>query len=620
MDNISIARLLEETAALLEIDAADPFRIRSYRRAAEAVEQQTTQLATLADDPKQLLAIAGIGKSMVANIQAILTTGTLPLREELLQKYRPTMLELLRLPGMGPKTVALVWSACQVCDIDGLEAAARAGQLTRLPRMGEKFVTKLLKGIEDHRKNSSRFRIDKAQYHADILSNLIREFPGIDEITPAGSLRRGRETVGDLDLLVTGPACEPDVVSAAVEHVAALPLIDKLLAKGQNKVSFTLRNNLQVDVRLLPRSGYGAALQYFTGSKMHNVALRQRAIKRGLTLNEYALLRIEDNVIVASASEADIYNALDLDYIPPELRENSGELEAAASRTLPQLIELGDICGDLHMHTNATDGRDTIRQMAEAALARGLKYIAITDHSKNLAMTNGLDDEHALAHIKAIREVDAEFAEEFAAGTGPQWRAYEASQDSRNKSSATPYSLLPTPSPFRILPGIEVDILADGALDLDDSTLAQMDIVVASVHSLFSQPAEEMTARVLRALENPHVRILGHPTGRKVLGREGYAIYIDTILKRAAELGVAVEHNASPARADLNDLNLRIAKQYGCKIVVDTDAHSTEELDQMRYGITQLRRAWLTPADILNTEPTAEALLQNLRPATALKR
>ena len=579
MDNISIARLLDETASLLEIDAADPFRIRSYRRAAEAVEQQTTQLSTLADDPKQLLAIAGIGKSMVANIQAILTTGTLPLREELLQKYKPTMLELLRLPGMGPKTVALVWSSCQVCDIDGLEAAAKAGHLTKLPRMGEKFVTKLLKGIEDHRKNSSRFRIDKAQQHADIINNLIREFPGIDEITAAGSLRRGRETVGDLDLLVTGPACEPDVVSAAVEHVAALPLIDKLLAKGQNKVSFTLRNNLQVDVRLLPRSGYGAALQYFTGSKMHNVALRQRAIKRGLTLNEYALLRVEDNVIIAAASEADIYNALDLDYIPPELRENSGELEAAAAHTLPHLIALSDIRGDLHMHTDATDGRDTIRQMAEAAIARGLEYFAITDHSKNLAMTNGLDDKRALAHVKAIRKVDAEMK-----------------------------------GKIRVLPGIEVDILADGALDLDDSTLAQMDIVVASVHSHFNQTAEEMTARVLRALENPHVRILGHPTGRKVLGREAYAIYIDTVLKRAAELGVAVEHNASPARADLNDLNLRLAKQHGCKIIVDTDAHATEELDQMRYGITQLRRAWLTPTDIVNTQPTAEALLKNLRP------
>src|ERR1700678_3533253 len=397
MDNISIARLLDETASLLEIDAADTFRIRSYRGAAEAVEQQTTQLSTFADDTKSLLAIPGIGKGMAANIVAALTTGTLPLREELLQKYKPTMLELLRLPGMGPKTVALVWSACQVCDIDGLEAAAKAGHLAKLPRMGEKFTVKLLKGIEDYRKNSSRFRNDQAQSQAERISALIREFPGIDEITPAGSLRRGRETVGDLDLLVTGPACEPDVVSAAVEHVAALPLIDKLLAKGQNKVSFTLRNNLQVDVRLLPRSGYGAALQYFTGSKMHNVALRQRAIKRGLTLNEYALLRVEDNVIVAAASEADIYNALDLDYIPPELRENSGEIEAAAASFshaatggLPPLITLADIRGDLHMHTEATDGRDTIRQMAEAALPRGLSYIAIITHSKNLPQTKPL--------------------------------------------------------------------------------------------------------------------------------------------------------------------------------------------------------------------------------------
>jgi DNA polymerase (family X) len=583
MDNISIARLLDETASLLEIDAADPFRIRSYRRAAEAVEQQTTQLATMAGDTKQLLGIPGIGKGMAANIVALLTTGTLPLREELLQKYRPTMLDLLRLPGMGPKTVALVWSALEVCDIDALEAAAKAGHLAKLPRMGDKFVVKLLKGIEDYRKNSSRFRIDQAREHAERISALIREFPGIDEITPAGSLRRGRETVGDLDLLVTGPACEPEVVAAAVEHVAALPLIDKLIAKGQNKVSFTLRNNLQVDVRLLPRASYGAALQYFTGSKMHNVALRQRAIKRGLTLSEYALLRLEDNVIVAAATEKEIYNALELDYIAPEMRENCGELEAAATHTLPELITLEDIRGDLHMHTNATDGRDTIRQMAEAAMARGLAYIAITDHSKNLAMTNGLDDVRALEHVRRIREVDAELQAEFGGR-------------------------------IRVLAGIEVDILADGTLDLDESTLAQMDIVVASVHSHFAQPVDEMTTRVLRAMENPHVRILGHPTGRKVLSREAYAIDVDAVLRRASELGVAVEHNASPARADLNDLHLRLAKQHGCRIVVDTDAHATEELDQMRYGITQLRRAWLTKEDILNTQPTAEALLQRLRP------
>jgi DNA polymerase (family 10) len=319
---------------------------------------------------------------------------------------------------------------------------------------------------------------------------------------------------------------------------------------------------------------------------MHNVALRQRAIKRGLTLSEYALLRLEDNTIVAAASEEEIYRALELDYIAPELRENGGEIEAAAASfshaatgVLPKLIALEDIRGDLHMHTDATDGRDTIRQMAEAAMARGLKYIAITDHSKNLAMTNGLDDARALAHVKRIREVDKEMK-----------------------------------GAIRVLAGIEVDILADGSLDLADATLAEMDVVVASVHSHFNQSSEEMTARVLRALENPHVRILGHPTGRKVLSREAYAIDIEQVLQRAAALGVAVEHNAAPARADLSDLHLRRAREIGCKVVVNTDAHASEELDRMRYGITQLRRAWLTAGDVLNTAPTADAFLAQLRP------
>jgi DNA polymerase (family 10) len=598
MDNITLARLLEETAALLEIDAADPFRIRSYRRAAEAVEQQTTQLATLAtaeSDPKELLAIPGIGKAMAANIRDLVATGTMPLRGELLQRYKASMLELLRLPGMGPKTVALVYSALGVYDVDGLEEAAKRGDLLPLPRMGQKFTDKLIKGIEDYRKNSSRFRIDIARQHAEHISELIRLFPGIETITPAGSLRRGRETVGDLDLLVTGPACEPDVVAAAVEHVATLPLIDKLLARGQNKVSFTLRNNLQVDVRLLPRASYGAALQYFTGSKMHNVALRQRAIKRGLTLSEYALLRLEDNVVVAAATEQEIYNALDLDYIPPELRENCGELEAAAKHTLPQLIVRSDIRGDLHMHTTESDGSNSIREMAEAAIERGLEYIAITDHSKNLAMTNGMDDARTLAHARRIRKVSDELATEFAAGRGPQWERYEVRLHNNE-----PDALKPT-VPFRILAGVEVDILLDGSLDLDDETLAQLDIVVASVHSGFNQTAEEVTARVLRAAENPHVHILGHPTGRKVLQREGYKIDLAKLLPAAARLGVAVEHNAAPARADLNDLNLRHAKEQGCKIVVNTDAHSTEELNQIDHGIVQLRRAWLGPADLLNT-------------------
>lgn len=578
-----MARLLDETAALLEIDAADPFRVRSYRRAAEAVEQQTTSLASLVtDDPKQLLGIAGIGKGMAANIVDMVRTGSMPLRDELLTKYKPSMLDLLRLPGMGPKTVALMWSALQISNVEELETAAKAGHLSKLPRFGQKQVDKLLKGIDDQRKNIGRFRIDAAAETADKIAALIREFPGIDTITPAGSLRRGKESVGDLDLLVTGPACEPHVVSAAVEHVASLPLIDNLIAKGQNKVSFTLRNNLQVDVRLLPRASYGAALQYFSGSKMHNVLLRQKALKRGYTLSEYALARMNpeegESAIVAAATEEEIYAALGMQWIPPELRENCGELEAAEAGTLPHLITLEDIQGDVHMHTVATDGSYTIREMAGAALLRGRRYIAITDHSKNLAMTNGLDDARARDHIRAVRAVDAEME-----------------------------------GRIRVFAGIEVDILQDGSLDLEDETLAQMDVVIGSIHSAFNLPTEEQTARLLRAVENPYLRILGHPTGRKVLKRDPYVFDMDKVLRRCAELGVAVEHNAAPARADLSDLNLRKARSLGCRISVNTDAHSLEDMDKMRFGITQLRRAWLTKDDVLNTLD-ADAFLSALRP------
>jgi DNA polymerase (family X) len=578
MDNRSIAQLLSETADLLEIGSGDPFRIRSYRRAAEAVESTTVQLSAIAGDAKKLQEIPGIGKGMAANIQEIEKAGTLPLREELLVKYRPTMLELLKLPGMGPKSVALFWEALQVSSVADLEAAIAAGKLKDLPRFGVKQIEKLRKGIEDYKKNSGRFLIDEAEIAAEKLIAYLRAFPGLDTIDPAGSLRRGRETVGDLDILVTGPACAEDNVQAAVDYTAAYPPISNLIAKGQNKVSFNLRSGLQVDVRLLPQGSYGAALQYFSGSKMHNVAVRQRALKRGYTLSEYALARVEDGSFVAGATEEEIYAALGLDWIPPELRENNGELEAAEDHRLPFLIEQKDIRGDVHMHTNATDGRNTIREMAEAAMERGYEYIAITDHSKNLAMTNGLDDARAIEHIQRIREVDAELE-----------------------------------GRIRVFPGIEVDILGDGELDLSNEVLAQMDVVIASVHSLFNQPESQMTERVLRAIENPYVRILGHPTGRLLLRREAFQIDITAVIRRASELGVAMEHNAYPDRLDLCDRDLRLAKELGCKISVNTDSHHTSHMEKMRYGIRQLRRAWLTKADVLNALPANE-FLAALRP------
>ncbi len=566
MDNRSIAQLLADTADLLEISAGDPFRIRSYRRAAEAVESSTVQLSTIANDPKKLQEIPGIGKGMAANIQAIESAGTLPLREELLLKYRPTMLELLRLPGMGPKTVALLWDALQVASVEDLEKAIAEGRLEGLPRFGEKLIEKLRKGIADYKERSGRFLIDDAETAAEKLIAYLKEFPGIETILPAGSLRRGRDTVGDLDILATGPGCAEDCVGAAVEYVANYPAANTMLAKGQNKVSFRLRSGLQVDVRLLPVGSYGAALQYFTGSKMHNVSIRQRALKRGYTLSEYALAKVEDGSFVAGATEEEIYAALGLDWIPPELRENNGEIEAAEEHRLPVLIEEGDIRGDVHMHTVETDGKNTIREMAEAGVARGYEYIAITDHSKNLAMTMGLDDKRAVEHIARIRAVDREME-----------------------------------GKIRIFAGIEVDILADGALDLSDEVLAQMDVVIASVHSLFNMPQEQMTERMLKALSNPYVRILGHPTGRLLLRREPYSLDLETVLRKAAELGCAVEHNAYPDRLDLCDRDLRLAKELGCRIAINTDAHHTSHLAKMRYGIEQLRRAWLTKQDVLNT-------------------
>jgi DNA polymerase (family X) len=578
MDNPTMARLLAETADLLEIDGADSFRVRSYRRAAEAAEQTTVDLVASAAETVRLLEIPGIGKSMAANLQAIAVTGTLPLREELLTKYGTGLLELLKLPGMGPKTVALLWSAAQIASVDALAEAIEARRLTGLPRMGEKQLEKLRKGIEDYRRSAGRYRIDVVEDAAQRISAYLLAFPGIERVTPAGSLRRGRETAGDLDLLVTGPACAPDNTAAAVEYVAGYPGIHDMIAKGDNKVSFHLANGLQVDVRLLPSASYGAALQYFTGSKAHNVALRQRALKMGYTLSEWALARLDDNSTVAAATEEEIYAALGMDWMPPELRENLGEIEGAAHRSLPRVIQQSDIRGDVHMHTDASDGHNTIREMAEAALAAGYQYIAITDHSKNLAMTNGLDDRRALEHIQRIQAVDTEMA-----------------------------------GRIRVFAGIEVDILADGALDLEDETLAQMEIVIASIHSRFDQSREEMTARILRAIENPYVRILGHPTGRLLLRREPFLLDLGVILARAAQLGVAVEHNAAPERLDLSDRDLRLAKELGCKIVINSDSHDARNLGKMEYGIRQLRRAWLRPEDVLNTLD-ADAFIAALRP------
>ncbi|HUJ96480.1 MAG TPA: DNA polymerase/3'-5' exonuclease PolX [Terriglobales bacterium] len=568
MDNKAIAGILYETADLLEIDAQDSFRIRSYRNAAQAIEALPQQISELIGEPKKVLEIPGIGKGMLINLQEIFKEGRLSIHAELLKKYQPSMLELLKIQGLGPKTIALIWSAYKISDLAGVERLAREGKLHELPRMGEKQEKKILKAIEDYRRIAGRFLLDAAEREAEKITEHLRKFPGIENITPAGSLRRGRETVGDLDILVTGKiCCSEEDRQKLIEHIVKLPGLMEVIARGDNKISFRLRGGMQVDVRLLSPESFGAAMQYFTGSKAHNVALRQRALKMGYTLSEYSLADVETGKPVAGKTEAEIYAKLKLDYIPPEMRENLGEIDAAADYSLPLLIAERDLQGDVHMHTIETDGRNTIEEMAEAAKERSYKYMAITDHSKNLAFANGLDDKRALEHIQRIRKANEKI------------------------------------EGIKIFAGIEVDILADGALDLSDSVLEQMDIVIASVHSHFNQSSAEMTERLLKAVENPNTSLIGHPTGRLLLRRDAYAFDLDVILKAAAQKKVAMELNAYPDRLDLCDTHLRRAKELGVKIVINTDSHHTSHLEKIHYGVLQARRAWLTKEDVLNTLP-----------------
>jgi DNA polymerase (family X) len=568
MDNKALAGILFETADLMEIDGQDSFRIRSYRNAAQSIEALPQQISELIEEPKKVLAIPGIGKGMLEKLQEICKQGRLSTHAELLEKYRPSMLDLLRIQGLGPKTIALIWSAYQVSDVDGVERLAREGKIRALPRMGEKQETKLLKAIADYRRIAGRFLLSTAEKEATKIVEHLRNYPGVEKVTPAGSLRRGRETVGDLDILVTGTACGDERErQKLIDRIIQLPGLLEIIARGENKISFRLRGGMQVDVRLLAPESFGAAMQYFTGGKAHNVALRQRALKMGYTLSEYSLARVDTGERVAGQSEEEIYSRLKLDYVVPELRENCGEIEAAEEHQLPRLVSQSDLAGDVHMHTVETDGRNTIEEMAEAARKLGYRYIAITDHSKNLAFTNGLDDARALEHIQRIRAADQ------------------------------------TIDGIKIFAGVEVDILADGSLDLSDSVLEQMDLVIASVHSHFNQSPEEMTDRLLKAVENPNTSLIGHPTGRILLRRDAYPFALDAVLKRAAERKVAMELNAYPDRLDLCDRHLRLAKQLGVKIVINTDSHHTSHLANIRYGVLQARRAWLTNEDVLNTLP-----------------
>jgi DNA polymerase (family 10) len=573
VENKEIARILQETADLMEIAGEDSFRIRSYRNGATAIEGFPERIVDILRDPaRKVTDIPGIGKGLATVLAEIIERRSCDRRDQLLEKFPPGALEFLKIQGLGPKSIALIFEHYHCGTIDELEKLCVEQKLRVLPRMGAKLEEKVLRSIAQYRQRTGRYLLSYAEGIAAELIEHLRATPGVAAITPAGSLRRGRETVGDLDLLVTGPEA-----AAALDAFVKHPKVEEVLATGENKASARVgREGLQVDVRALPPESFGAAMQYFTGSKDHNVAIRMRAVKMGLKLSEYGLFRVDNDARVAGETEAGVYEALGLPWIPPELRENTGEIEAALEGRLPELVELKDIRGDLHMHTTETDGRGTLEEMVEAARERGYEYIAITDHSKALAMANGLDEARAVAFAKQVRKL--------------------------NRRDLG----------IRLFSGIECDILRDGAMDLANDALAELDVVIGSVHSHMSLEPAEMTDRLLRALECPHVRILGHPTGRRLLEREAYPFDFDRVAAEAVKRGVWLEINASPERLDIHGPLIRSAKSKGARFVISTDAHHPKNLWGMRYGVVTARRGWLGPADIVNTLP-ADRFAEELR-------
>ena len=582
MENREVAKILSETAQLLEIDGAIIGRYRSYEKVAELLGSLAERIEDIAKDDRQLKELPGIGENMAEHIHEILRTGDYSLRQRLLKKYPPTILQLLEVQSLGPKKVALLWRQFKVAKVEELEKLAREGKLRDLPGFGEKSEQNILTADENfkHLSGSGRFHLHVATEEADKLAAYISQAgEAVESVTPAGSLRRGKDTVGDLDLLVTlrpGHDAQKDA-DAVAAHILRYPELKRQLAHGENKVSMVLETGLQVDVRLLEKKSFGAALLYFTGSKEHNVALRSRANSMGWTLNEYALTTLKGGRTVASRTEEEIYAKLKLRYIPPELREMTGEIEAAESGKLPHLVELADIRGDLQMHTTASDGHNSIEEMAEAARALGYEYIALTDHSQAVTVAHGMDEKRTLEQIAKIRAAQRH---------------------------------LPG---IRLLAGIEVDIRKDGSLDLADDVLAQLDVVVASVHSHMNMEREEMTDRILAAIENPYTQIIAHPTGRLVLRREAFEFDLEKVFDAAARHDVAMECNAYPERLDLKDVHLRMAKQRGVKITISTDSHSTAHLPFMKYGVETARRGWIEKGDVLNAL-SLERFLAALRP------
>jgi DNA polymerase (family 10) len=561
MENPEVAQVFDEVADLLEIQDANPFRVRAYRNAARTIRDLSDSLSGM--DTQRLTSLHGIGKDLAGKITCIIQTGDLPLRQELCGQVPAGLRDLIRVPGLGPKRAVILHKRLHVSSLDKLRQAGEKHRIRKLAGFGAKTEEKILQSLGHLEQAGRRVYLAEAKVYADAVVRHLKGTPGLKQIEVAGSFRRRKETVGDLDLLAT---C--DRVGTVMDRLADYEGVAEVQARGKTKMTVRLRNGLQMDLRVVPEESYGAALQYFTGSKEHSILVRRRALDRKLKINEYGVFRGKRRV--AGRTEEEVYKAVGLPWIPPELREARGEIDLALKGKLPKLLELKDLRGDLHMHTTATDGRAELEEMVTAAKKKGYSYIAITDHSKRVTMAKGLD-------ARRLRQ---------------EWKAIDKLAGKVNG--------------ITILKGVECDILKDGTMDLPDDVLKEADWVIASIHYDQNQPREQITRRLLKAVQNPHVSAIGHPTGRLIGKRKGIDVDLDTVMKAAADHGCFLELNSQPSRLDLDDVALMAAKDRGIPIVIDTDAHSVEELGFLEFGVYQARRAGLEARHVANTRSLAE--------------
>ncbi len=561
--NSDIAEVLNRIAELLELEGANPFRIRAYRNAARTVTGLSRSIGSMLTEGADLSELPGIGKDLAAKITEISETGHLRFLDEIEGRTPPGLAKLLGVPGLGPKRVQALYTALGVDDLDKLAAAAKAGKLRRLPGFGAKSEEKILRGLKTRGAEEHRMAWSRAEEVALPLVDYLTAVRGVKQVTVAGSYRRHRETVGDLDILATAAEGAP-----VIERFVAYEDVAEVVSQGATRSTVALRNGLQVDLRVVRAASYGAALHYFTGSKAHNIAVRKMGVAKGLKINEYGVFKGEKRI--AGRSEKEVYAQVGLPYIEPELRENQGEIEAARRKGLPKLVRLEDIKGDLHTHSKASDGHASIAEMAEAAKSRGYAYFAVSDHSKKVTIAHGLDAKRLARQVDQIDRLNDEL------------------------------------KGIRVLKSVEVDILEDGRLDLPDSILERLDLRVCAVHSKFDLPRDKQTERIIRAMDNPLFNVLAHPTGRLIGSRAACEIDMERVMKAAQERGCILEVNAQPERLDLTDLHCRMAKDLGVKVVISTDAHSTGDLGLLRFGISQARRGWLEAEDVINTRSWRE--------------